>query len=721
MKKYKLLSWVLSLVMAFTVFSIPTGAFANDDPGNEGPEYGLCYWNADGDSVFSDDVNINFSQLEKNCWIYIYKDSEGYCEEYQASKLVWHNPYSDSAVLSIEYFDESEEEYFETTDNEVVVTGSDQSIRLIPLSVGTAQLSVDVYDEDDIVATLYFTVNVSQDEFDNYWSPDEYIGNIALEGEPFNWPGSDEEDDCWRYISIDPLSSDIVARLSVEADGYATAYLYEVGVADESIASARRNDDGELYSEAVTLKAGKKYFIEIGRDDAATTAKFSLTVNPVQEIRYHSDKVLFENTGGWWEPEYKTGDDGDDIPTGNRYYEYDYGWNEGDTLTLVDAEGNLDVYTCKSTEDMDDYDYSTAFINESGTLIGRDDIEIYPSGAQREKHWTVGSDNSFEIEYQGLKAEVKVTIEESPVASLTVTPVGKYTVAEDEYEIIEDLNEKDYCRFFLPYWNEGDKITIEYKDGTTKTYVFSYKEGEDVWTLEGGTEVLDADELYLDSDQATKNWSKTVGATNTFYAVFMGKKSNDLEAKVIRSLGKAKVTLRATSLVYTGKARKPAVKTMKYGKTTLKYGTHYTIDYCDKAIGVGKYYIGYLGIGSYGGFKEATFKVIPKGASILKPKAAKKAITVRWKKQGTKMKYQNANYDTKSAYITGYQVQYGLNSSFKGAKTKTVKGYKKTALKIKKLKGKKKYYVRVRTYMKIKGVGTFYSNWSAKKAVTTKK
>ena len=716
MKKYKLLSWVLSLVMAFTVFSIPTGAFANDDPGNEGPEYGLCYWNADGDSVFSDDVNIDFSQLEKDGWIYIYNNSEGYWEEYHASKVVWHNPYSDSSVVKINYYDENDE-YNHTTDNELVLTGSDQSIQITPLRAGVAELSADVYDGDDKVATLNFTVNISQEEYDNYWSP-EYIGNIAIGGE-FNWPAGDDEDDCWQCISIDPLSSDIVARLSVDEGNSVRAYLYELGN-DESIAMAYR-EDGESDSEVATLKAGKKYFIEIGRDDAATTAKVSLKPNELQEIRYHSDKVLYEYTGGWWETEYKTGDDGEDIPTGNRYYEYDYGWNEGDTLTLVDAKGNLDVYTCKSTEDMDGYDYSTAFINESGTLIGRDDIEIYPSGAQREKHWTVGSDNSFEIEYQGLKAEVKVTIEESPVASLTVTPVGKYTVAEDEYEIIEDLNEKDYCRFFLPYWNEGDKITIEYKDGTTKTYVFSYKEGEDVWTLEGGTEVLNADELYLDSDQETKHWSKTVGATNTFYAVFMGKKSNDLEAKVIRSLGKAKVTLRATSLVYTGKARKPAVKTMKYGKTTLKYGTHYTIDYCDKAIGVGKYYIGYLGIGSYGGFKEATFKVIPKGASILKPKAAKKAITVRWKKQGTKMKYQNANYDTKSAHITGYQVQYGLKSSFKGAKTKTVKGYKKTALKIKKLKGKKKYYVRVRTYMKIKGVGTFYSKWSAKKAVTTKK
>lgn len=711
---------MLSLVMALTVFSIPTGAFADDEQGNEEPGYYLHYINAEGDAVYSDDVTVDFSQLEKDCWIYINKRNEGYWDWDQASKLVWHNPYSDSAVVKINYYDENEGYCLETTDKEVEITGSDQSIQLIPLKAGTAKLSVDVYDGDNVVATLNLTVNISQEEYENYCSP-EYIGSIAIGGEPFVWQTSDNEDDYSRCISIDPLSSDIVARLSVVSDAYASASLYEVANDEEDMAYAYVNDDGDSNSDAVALKAGKKYYISLYRDNVAAEVKVTLEPNPIQEIRYHSDKVLYENTGGWWEPEYKTGDNGEDILTGNRYYQYDYGWNEGDTLTFVDNKGNLDVYTCKSTEEMDGYDYSTAFINENGTLIGREDIEIYASSAQREKHWTVGSDNAFEIEYQGLKAEIKVTIEESPVAKLTVTSAGQYTVAEDGYEIEEGLNGEDYYRYVLPYWNEGDKITIEYKDGTTKTYVFSYKEGEDVWTLEGGTEVLDAEELYIDSDQETKNWDRTVGSINTFYAVFMGKKSNDLKAKILPSIGKAKVTLRATSLVYTGKARKPAVKTMKYGNSILKYGTHYTLDYCEKAIGVGKYYIGYRGIGSYGGFKETTFKVIPKGAKILKPKAAKKAITVKWKKQGTKMKYQNVNYDTKSAHITGYQIQYGLKSSFKGAKTKKVKGYKKTALKIGKLKGKKKYYVRVRTYMKIKGVGTFYSKWSAKKAVTTKK
>ncbi|MBQ9156354.1 MAG: DUF1542 domain-containing protein [Eubacterium sp.] len=95
-------------------------------------------------------------------------------------------------------------------------------------------------------------------------------------------------------------------------------------------------------------------------------------------------------------------------------------------------------------------------------------------------------------------------------------------------------------------------------------------------------------------------------------------------------------------------------------------------------------------------------------AAIKAPKAAKKAITVNW----TAVK--------KSKKITGYQVNYALNKKFtKSAKNKLVKGYSKKSLKVKKLKAKKTYYVRVRTYTKISGK-TYYGKWSAVKKVKTK-
>lgn len=70
--------------------------------------------------------------------------------------------------------------------------------------------------------------------------------------------------------------------------------------------------------------------------------------------------------------------------------------------------------------------------------------------------------------------------------------------------------------------------------------------------------------------------------------------------------------------------------------------------------------------------------------------------------------------------ITGYNIQVATNSSFtKGKKSKYVKGYSKESKKITKLKAKKTYYVRVRTYKKTDNV-TLYSGWSAVKKVKTK-
>ena len=77
-------------------------------------------------------------------------------------------------------------------------------------------------------------------------------------------------------------------------------------------------------------------------------------------------------------------------------------------------------------------------------------------------------------------------------------------------------------------------------------------------------------------------------------------------------------------------------------------------------------------------------------------------------------------YSAKAKHITGYQIQYSLKKNFKGAKLKTVNGYKKTSLKIKSLKKKKMYYVRVRTYIKDSSGNKYYSKWSRTKKNKTK-
>ena len=91
---------------------------------------------------------------------------------------------------------------------------------------------------------------------------------------------------------------------------------------------------------------------------------------------------------------------------------------------------------------------------------------------------------------------------------------------------------------------------------------------------------------------------------------------------------------------------------------------------------------------------------------ISQPKAAKKSATIKWKKVSKK----------KLKKIKKIEIQYSMDKSFRtGVKTKYVKA-KKTSLKIKKLKSKKKYYVRLRAYTAAGGA-VHVSKWSKVKTI----
>ena len=94
---------------------------------------------------------------------------------------------------------------------------------------------------------------------------------------------------------------------------------------------------------------------------------------------------------------------------------------------------------------------------------------------------------------------------------------------------------------------------------------------------------------------------------------------------------------------------------------------------------------------------------------ILTPKAAKRSATIKWKKLSKK----NLKKTKK------IQIQYSLKKNFKtGVKTRYASA-KKTALKIKGLKSKKKYYVRIRAYTKTGGK-IHISKWSKVRVIKVK-
>ena len=170
------------------------------------------------------------------------------------------------------------------------------------------------------------------------------------------------------------------------------------------------------------------------------------------------------------------------------------------------------------------------------------------------------------------------------------------------------------------------------------------------------------------------------------------------------------IKLKATSLTYNGKVRTPKVIVKdRTGKTLVK-NTDYTVSYAKGRKYVGKYAVKITFKGKYSGTKTLYFTIKPKATSISSLKAGSKKFTVKWKKQATQ--------------TTGYQVQYSASSKFSKAKTATVGKNTTVSKKISKLSGKKKYYVRVRTYKTVKINGKsirIYSGWSKAKTVTTKK
>lgn len=144
----------------------------------------------------------------------------------------------------------------------------------------------------------------------------------------------------------------------------------------------------------------------------------------------------------------------------------------------------------------------------------------------------------------------------------------------------------------------------------------------------------------------------------------------------------------------------------KYTYFDGSYDTSYTCLFCD-------YYTSVYtpapnsNESSYEYTSSATGSTIKKASktSITKVTPAKKAFTVKWKKPSN---------------ASGYQIQYATNKKMtSGKKTVTIKKSSTTSKKITGLKAKKKYYVRVRTYVTVNGKKS-YSAWSAVKSVKTK-
>ena len=234
---------------------------------------------------------------------------------------------------------------------------------------------------------------------------------------------------------------------------------------------------------------------------------------------------------------------------------------------------------------------------------------------------------------------------------------------------------------------------------STSTYAYDGKAKKP-----GVTVKLNGKTLKNDTDYTVSYSNNTKVGTATVKITGKGNYTGSVSKtfKIKNNFKKATVS-GISNKSYTGKNITQSI-TVKYNGKTLKNGTDYTVSYSsNKKIGTATVKI--AGKGSYTGTITKTFKINPAKQEIQKLTAKSKAFFVDWAQKGS---------------ASGYEIQYATNSKFTSAKKVTITSNKTDKTTVSKLSGKKKYYVRVRSYTTVKGT-KYYGAWSASKSVTTKK
>lgn len=169
------------------------------------------------------------------------------------------------------------------------------------------------------------------------------------------------------------------------------------------------------------------------------------------------------------------------------------------------------------------------------------------------------------------------------------------------------------------------------------------------------------------------------------------------------------VKVNKNTFTYTGKIIKPKYTAKAADGTVVannvtKSNANVAITPSKAIKKVGAYKIKVSGQGSYTGTKTVTVKVYPKKPVAKAPSATTSAVTAKWSKGVND--------------VSGYQIKCSKNKSISEAKTVTA-GKNATSKKISGLKSGTRYYVQMRAYKIVDGK-KYYSDWSAKKSVTTK-
>ena len=512
---------------------------------------------------------------------------------------------------------------------------------------------------------------------------DDSKGTIAFQtavkpdgsAEYFEYVKVGKENDPYEYRSIAPQP--ITAST-------ASPYEYSVSASNYYTGGDIKHLEAGDYRMAVTLN-GERYLSE----------KF--TVNYTAPVTTYT--VSFNANGGTdtmadvtgISGEYTLPANGFTAPSGKQFKAWSVGGVEkaaGDTITV-----NANTTVTAIWENIPVVTYTVSFAANGGTGTMADVTGVSGEYTLPANGFTAPSGKQFKAwSVDGKEKAVGDTI--TVTADTTVKAVWENIPARHICDIKPVAKVEPSC-------TEGGKEAYYKCEGCGKFY-------EDVLGTKEITDLASWGNIAKIAHTTKQTVTKATPTANGKIVNYCSVCKKTLSTTVIPKASSIK--LKATSLTYNGKVRTPKVIVKdRTGKTLVK-NTDYTVSYAKGRKYVGKYAVKITFKGKYSGTKTLYFTIKPKATSISSLKAGSKKFTVKWKKQATQ--------------TTGYQVQYSASSKFSKAKTVTVGKNTTVSKKISKLSGKKKYYVRVRTYKTVKINGKsirIYSGWSKAKTVTTKK
>lgn len=407
------------------------------------------------------------------------------------------------------------------------------------------------------------------------------------------------------------------------------------------------------------------------------------------------------------------------------------GWPVGDNNLLFQKTDDPGVYiykmgpnacsiTCEFEEAKDEMAVQSENVGDASIDMGENDLngtmEFAVSDATN-----ISDDTKTDIEEKAGEYEVGSVLDlslEQKINTITGEDAWKTNITELKHNMSISLSLDENLA------DEEDYEIIRVHDGVSDVVEASYDPKTDTLTFDTdrfSVYAIAYKKAPVHTHAGTKiDKVKATSASNgvkEYYKCSCGKYFEDAACeKEITDLDAWKngagriaaaksISLSATSYTYDGKVKKPTV-TVKDSNGAKIAASNYNVTYGSGRKNVGKYTVKVTFKGDYAGTVTESFKINPKSTKISSITAKSKGFKVKWKKNKTQ--------------TTGYQIQYSTSSTFKGAKTVTVSKNGTTNKTISKLKAKKKYYVRIRTYKKI-GSAKYYSSWSKAKTVTTKR